>query len=146
MIYGSCCSGIEAATKTCASCKGVFPLSSFHRQPRGPMGRHSYCKACANARQRETRIRHITPERRRRTQLKHRYGLTPEDVDGMLAAQGGRCAICRSVPTRPVVDHDHTTGAVRGILCHGCNIKLPAAEDTAFLSKARAYLARERGQ
>jgi hypothetical protein len=67
------------------------------------------------------------PARYREYQLKTRYGISLADYDEMLATQGG-CALCgvtecqtgRVMP----VDHDHTTGVVRGILCHRCNATL----------------------
>lgn len=49
---------------------------------------------------------------------------------------------CGCEPRRPVVDHDHETGIVRGIICHACNIKLPAVEDAGFLAAALRYLGR----
>lgn len=52
------------------------------------------------------------------------YGLSSAEYDALLASQDGRCACCRAVASdgkRPVVDHDHQTGAVRGIICHKCN-------------------------
>jgi hypothetical protein len=53
-----------------------------------------------------------------------KYGLKPEDYDRMLAEQGGHCATCDFVPKkRPLcVDHDHETGANRGLLCVECNV------------------------
>lgn len=49
------------------------------------------------------------------------YGLEPGDYDRLLAAQGGKCAVlgCRATgrTKRLAVDHDHKTGAIRGILC-----------------------------
>lgn len=51
--------------------------------------------------------------------------VSPEERAAMLAAQGGRCAICRKPPKiggrRLHVDHDHVTGRIRGLLCHYCN-------------------------
>lgn len=62
----------------------------------------------------------------------------------MLEHQGGRCAICLSEPkTTPyAVDHDHKTGAIRGILCMWCNHKLlgGAREKIVLLERAIMYL------
>ncbi len=59
----------------------------------------------------------------RKSYLKRTYGLTVEEYDAMLAAQGCVCFFCRETPgDLPLhVDHDHATGAVRGLLCSRCN-------------------------
>lgn len=68
----------------------------------------------------------------RRHKLKVKYGLTLEAVDEMLARQGKACAACRTPfdSTGPVVDHDHQTGRVRGLLCRNCNLALGHAADS----------------
>jgi len=53
--------------------------------------------------------------------LKYLYGLTIDSYTALLDKQGERCAICRSPDRRLVVDHDHQTGRVRGLLCNRCN-------------------------
>ena len=56
----------------------------------------------------------------RKSHLKRKYGLTLEEYDAMLEAQGGVCAICgepRPEERTLHVDHDHETGAIRGLLC-----------------------------
>jgi len=83
-----------------------------------------------------------TRKQRRKWNLNRRYGLTPQEVAGMKEKQGNVCAICGRTPGRWVVDHNHQTGAVRGLLCHGCNIKLPAVEDKAFRNSSLEYLSR----
>jgi hypothetical protein len=81
----------------------------------------------------------------RRYTLKRRYGITEADYQRMLAAQDGRCAICRTneppkhkdgSPKRWHVDHDHLTGVVRGLLCRSCNNGLGHFRDSAHLLMA----------
>ena len=81
-----------------------------------------------------------SPDQKRRWNLASRYGMTPEEYDAMLTKQRGVCALCSQEMKRPVVDHCHQTGRVRGILCHHCNIKLPVLEDMGWLMLAWAYL------
>lgn len=76
------------------------------------------------------------------------HGITVDQYDDMLSAQGGRCAICgtddpgRGHPSF-CVDHDHVSGAVRGLLCYGCNIALGHfADDPTRLRAAADYLER----
>lgn len=145
LTYGSVCSGIEAAaSKACAKCGVEKPLADFHKQPGGPMGRHSYCKACASVYYRG-RKRVTAPEKRRDLNFKERYGLSAEDVIHKIKEQGGKCAICGKElvdSSRPCVDHDHDSKQVRGILCHACNIALHHIEDVEYRTKALDYLRR----
>ncbi len=139
MRYGSVCSGIEAATvKDCTRCKSVKPLEDFHRHHRSKLGRHSWCKACWYVARGPRKALPIEVARERN--LSRRYGLTAEGAAAMLHSQGGVCAICKTVPQKACVDHDHGTGRVRGILCHACNIKLPAVENESYLAGALVYL------
>lgn len=79
----------------------------------------------------------------RRDNLK-RYGLTIEAYDGMLAAQGGRCAnpACRTDEPRGNgrfhVDHSHVTGKVRGLLCCNCNLAIGNAKDSSEILRGLA--------
>jgi hypothetical protein len=76
------------------------------------------------------------------------YGITAEQFAKMLEDQGGACAICRRSdwPGRhnsPCVDHNHTTGAVRGLLCDSCNQGLGRfGDDPIKLRSAADYLER----
>lgn len=79
------------------------------------------------------------------------YGLTPDQFATMLADQEGRCAICRADSPGGKggwhVDHDHQTGTVRGLLCHGCNLGLGNfVDDPGRLRAAADYLAGESGR
>lgn len=70
-----------------------------------------------------------------------RFGITPEQYDLLLTAQDDVCAICgESCATgrRLTVDHDHSTGLVRALLCTSCNRQLGIFE--AFRERGNRYL------
>ena len=74
-----------------------------------------------------------------------RYGLSEDAYYAILEAQNYKCALCKSTdPKRKqgfVVDHDHKTGRIRGLLCHSCNIALGMlGDDLEGLKKAVKYL------
>lgn len=64
------------------------------------------------------------PDKARNQQLKRDYGITLEEYNERLEFQGGVCAICKCPPTgrfQLAVDHCHSTGMIRGLLCSFCN-------------------------
>lgn len=68
-----------------------------------------------------------------------RYGITTEQYDELMEAQGGLCCICGE-PAK-AVDHNHDTGVVRGILCTNCNAGLGLfKESITILRGAMAYV------
>lgn len=72
-----------------------------------------------------------------------RYGITEAQYAEILEGQSGKCAVCRRYAVL-VVDHDHYTGAVRGLLCSRCNVSIGGLGDTAeALEIALAYLRRK---
>lgn len=76
-------------------------------------------------------------EKKRRTYLYKTYRITEEIYQEMVLLQGGMCDICKTAPNRLVVDHCHTTGKVRGLLCNRCNLKLGWYKDEMILSSAK---------
>lgn len=69
------------------------------------------------------------------------YGVTPERFADMLVEQGSRCAVCTNVfkDARDThIDHDHTTGAVRALLCNDCNVGIGCLKDDPALLRAAA--------
>ena len=64
----------------------------------------------------------------REYKLRTRYGVDYPEWKRLKAAQNNLCAICRK-RAAVVVDHDHLTGRVRGILCRGCNRALGTLGD-----------------
>lgn len=72
-----------------------------------------------------------------------RYGMTVDDYDEMLEAQGGVCAVCGRTngSKRLAVDHNHETGEVRALLCDVCNHTLGKVhEDIEWLMRMVKYL------
>lgn len=121
----------------CARCKAEKPEHDFPRNKRTTSGRHCYCKPCHNAQNREARER---AGGSRRYHLKKRYGITMQEFDGLLEQQGSLCPICLKRPAVHV-DHDHSTGNVRGILCEMCNGGLGQFRDNpATIERAIEYL------
>lgn len=68
------------------------------------------------------------------------YRMSKADLAALMDNQGRACAICDTKHGRLVVDHDHATGAVRGLLCGPCNSALGHIEH-ADMNRVRAYLA-----
>ena len=88
--------------------------------------------------------KHERIKRQRRSRhnyhLKKTYGITIEDYDAILKAQGGKCAICKGGTSKNffAVDHNHKNGRVRGLLCARCNTGLARFMDSAT-NVGRAY-------
>lgn len=80
--------------------------------------------------------------------LRFNYGITVEDYDRMSAEQDHACAICGAEAWMEQygvlhVDHDHETGAIRGLLCSKCNTGLGLFSDASNRLRAAAkYLER----
>lgn len=99
----------------CAACQ-----SFVRNRDCSPSG--SRCKDCIAAQAHASRLK--------KTYLVGSRPFTDQDYRALMELQGGRCYLCRRLPTkhRLVVDHDHATGQVRGLLCGGqdwsCNYKI----------------------
>lgn len=110
----------------------------------------SWCSPCLNTSNEKTKAKN--PEKyfglRRGLHLRKKYGLTLEDYDAMLAAQGGGCAICGAeAPEHKshAVDHDAISGRLRGILCENCNRAIgQLGHDPERIRAAADYLDRAR--
>lgn len=152
--------GLPDGEKPCAMCKQVksfadFPLSLTKRD-----GRHSYCLPCYREQDRVRRnalradYQAYSKKWQDANPLAVRLRKYPIKVDGyldMLQTQHYACAICALKPDDPyslLVDHDHVTGQVRGLLCTNCNPGLGRFRDNLVILRAAvAYLeSAERGE
>lgn len=140
--------------KLCIRCKKEKDRRQFPKRKSGAL--YSYCKICNKelhslwVKRNKSSFAAIN----RKSNLKRRYGITPEEFDRMLARQKGLCAICGTDKPKGErntygagpgtgwrIDHDHDSGKLRGILCHRCNAGLGLFEDkTTVLQKAIIYL------
>jgi len=146
--------------KPCSKCGETKLLEQFGKSRQCKFGRSPRCKECTAA---EASAKHAQqkacPEYRRkrqefdRIQGMKRYGVSPEQYAEMHASQGGLCAICgepemaRVNHTRQVrrlcIDHDHSTGKIRSLLCSRCNHGIGNfRDDPKRLAAAIAYLQR----
>ncbi len=66
------------------------------------------------------------------------YGVDKSMYEAMVFDQGGQCLLCPREAT--VIDHNHITGKVRGLLCHRCNSQMGLMEDPSWRKKATEYL------
>lgn len=126
--YCSQCRTDAETQDRCSKCGG----------PRG--GSHaSYCRLCYQEYDRQ--------RNKRNRELRRVYGLTVEEWDSMLAAQGGGCAACGTTISRGKgrfhVDHDHRTEAIRGLLCATCNSTIALLDDSPKKLRARAEKMRD---
>ena len=110
------------------------------------------CDECGSKEYERYKKYRVTPEgrqRERRARLKYHYGISPEEYEELSALQDHLCEICRCEQGHRrkelYVDHDHKTGAIRGLLCHNCNSILGLAyELPELLRQAADYLEKYR--
>jgi Recombination endonuclease VII len=114
----------EPSAFRCMKCKEVKPSTEFSRNKSTGTGFHFYCKPCHSRQRRESLARNYGGSQRH-YHLKQRYGIGAAEVDELIRQQGGFCAVC-GVREAKQVDHDHTTGEVRGIVCLLCNAAMGA--------------------
>ena len=149
-------------TKTCRKCGIEKTLDQFSNTKGLKSGKLNQCKECMKASvvvwrkanpgkclaaKRSWSARNAQKLKRQATvrNLKKLYGITLDLFELFLEKQGRACAICgrpsRQLSRRMSVDHDHSTGEVRGLLCDKCNHLLGQAnDDPQILIKAAAYL------
>jgi len=116
-------------TQQCRKCLRLRPVGDFRFVNIAKNKRHSLCRACRNIHRQVTR------------------NGNREKYDSLLETQNHSCAICgisaEEVGRKLVIDHDHETLQVRGLLCWRCNSGLGFFRDNQmFLAMAIDYLAR----
>lgn len=124
-------------TIKCSHCGEEKDPSLFCTSKREAKGWQQPCKECARKSSASRRLADPLKQRRMK------YKATDEELHSFLS--GDECEICGVFLTKKYVDHNHTTGKIRGVLCSPCNVGLGHFKDSAVvLEKAIAYL-KERG-
>lgn len=133
--------------KKCSKCGVTKPLTSFHANKRAKDGKQSCCAECNTARVKAWQA--ANPERFKASwdtsevkmrQRARKYGLTADELRALIAEHDNICALCSRVGPL-VVDHNHKTGKVRGMLCQTCNKALGMlGDDVEGLERALVYV------
>lgn len=136
--------------KTCTHCKTEKPPEAFHQRLDTKDGRAARCRDCDRKKVAEYRERNrdairtrqraayrADPTKHQQRGLRRKYGLSLIEVQTMIVAQSGRCAICAEVAALNV-DHCHVTGRVRALLCAQCNTALGLAHESPERPRALA--------
>ena len=122
----------------CSKCRLQKPRDHFYKRNDRPIGITSACKECTKARVKKSWV----PRQQSSYKLMAQYGLTIEDYETLLHKQKGVCAICKKEESAKsnkgyikslAVDHCHSTGKVRGLLCQDCNLGIGKLKDNVDL-------------
>lgn len=146
--------------KTCLDCKVLKEDNEFNikRYKSGAIGLRSYCKNCSHKQRQEWRATNPSDNERNKQYnkdhaeeirgkklMKYWPGLTWQEClsswSNLFLEQKENCAICKKPNKRLHVDHCHSTGKVRGLLCYNCNNGLGRFKDNkTYLLDAASYL------
>ena len=148
--------------KMCVVCGGIKQPEEFYKDSRMKAGLSSECKECKRTRALAYRKGEHEPRGKKKSKhgiddskairkinnassnMRITFGIDQKAYDEQLKAQNGVCAICGENPEssrRLSIDHCHTSGVLRGILCHSCNVGLGFfSDDVEKLKKAITYL------
>lgn len=115
--------------KICPACNTEKPIEEFYVITAKQICT-SWCKPCLSEQSRNYRAanKNSIASNARRYHLAKKYGITEEQYDQLLIAQNFSCAVCgknaEEEKKRLVVDHNHKTGEIRGLLCNYCNHRI----------------------
>ena len=143
--------------KLCHGCSTVKDLSAFGKQSSAGDGLKTQCRQCRadyvkdyraknyqHMKEKSAKWARSNPDKVRNSYYKRAYGIDDQYYQDLLVKQNGKCALCTNTPKdkkRLCVDHDHDTGAVRGLLCLKCNAALGVFGDNLKgINKVIKYL------
>ena len=145
-IKGQFHTGNTKTHKTCPICNIKKPRSEFGKWKSRADGLTAYCKECYRKKNlkwsKENPDKKPSLDERRDSARKRNFGITGEEYNQMLKDQSNSCAICKiEIGREAHLDHCHSTGKVRGLLCRECNTGLGLVkDDIKIIERAIEYL------
>jgi len=119
--------GIKSSEKDglnyyCRKCMEIKRKNYENKNPNSvkKINKNYYQKHKQNILKNKKEYRTNNPEKCKEWVLKERYNISLKDYNKLLKNQNNKCKICLK-KNKLVVDHDHKTGKVRGLLCNHCN-------------------------
>ena len=131
-------------TLVCRLCDTEKTIENFYLHAGSKTGYREECKTCRTEYERKRYKKDSRAVISRR--MKYLYGITLAEYDLLLEQQNGHCMICETTEPgggkgRFAIDHNHSTGEIRGLLCCTCNRGLGFfRDDPHYLRQAAKYL------
>ncbi len=141
--------------KICTKCNIEQPLSNYHKSKITKDRLKPACKTCRSNYMKKRRLSRLeqsrkesrdwaknNPDKVKDSMYRINYGISYSDFKKLAHKQEGKCALCTLKPkTTLCIDHNHSTGQIRGLLCRSCNGALGVFGDSVEgLHKAILYL------
>ncbi len=153
---------LSTLEKKCHKCSVQKDPSQFSKCLSNRDGLHIWCKNCDNTRaliwynshkeivkERSKQYQKRNPEKFKeynfKSKLKTQYGVTVEWYSRQTIIQNNKCAVCGVFSKRLNVDHNHTTGKVRELLCKNCNFAIGFIYDSSTTAKQIANYLEKHG-
>lgn len=147
---------VPPTDKKCYCCGEIKEIKEFGVDRMTVNGSATICKPCkrkkikfyfnsfSDERKEDRRLKNL------RYNLKYNFNLSLEDYETMVEQQNGVCAICSQPPikgngNRLHIDHNHSTGKIRGLLCSTCNQGLGFFQDSFETLLSASHYLKERG-
>lgn len=124
--------------RKCNKCKKQKDISEFHKNKNNKTGINLICKKCVSNYDRQNGLKKSI----KKFNCRNNKNLSIDQYNTMVKEQDGKCFICKRKPNRRLdIDHCHTTGKIRRLLCRRCNLNLGYfKDDKMYLLRAFSYL------
>lgn len=167
VVCNTCKAAVPAGHHICPDCLKVLPPEAFHKAATRASGLSAKCKVCDLEYRRKNHEHFNRTQRQRHIAKPHltfKHEMDRQGIVGYTWEQyirdctllDNKCQICGkqhrdpadkgAKGTRLVVDHEHTTGKVRGLLCNACNLMVDAALVPGVIPRLQRYVFEHCGQ